>query len=50
MTCASAFVPLGLGSGVLARTGELDQAKGKAKQGMADAKDRVDDVVKDLTD
>lgn len=30
--------------------GQLDQAKGKAKQGLADAKNKVDDVVKDLTD
>jgi len=30
--------------------GEIDKAKGKIKQGVADAKDRVDDVVRDLTD
>jgi uncharacterized protein YjbJ (UPF0337 family) len=30
--------------------GEIDKAKGKMKQGMADAKDRVEDAVRDLTD
>jgi len=30
--------------------GKIDEAKGKIKQGVADAKDRVDDVVRDLTD
>ena len=29
--------------------GELDQAKGGLKQGMADAKDKVDDAVKKVT-
>ena len=30
--------------------GEMDQAKGGLKQGMADVKDKVDDKVKNLTD
>ena len=30
--------------------GEMDQAKGGLKQGMADVKDKVDDAVKNLTD
>ena len=30
--------------------GEWDQGKGGLKQGMADAKDKVDDAVKNLTD
>ena len=30
--------------------GEWDQSKGGFKQGMADAKDKVDDAVKNLTD
>ncbi len=29
--------------------GEADQASGKLKQGMADVKDKVDDVVKKVT-
>jgi uncharacterized protein YjbJ (UPF0337 family) len=29
--------------------GEIDKVKGKIKQGMADAKDKVDDTVRDLT-
>lgn len=29
--------------------GEMDKAKGKIKQGVADAKDKVDDTVRDLT-
>ena len=29
--------------------GELDQMVGKAKQGLADAKDKVDDLVKKVT-
>jgi uncharacterized protein YjbJ (UPF0337 family) len=29
--------------------GEIDKAKGKAKQGVADAKERIDDTVQDLT-
>jgi uncharacterized protein YjbJ (UPF0337 family) len=30
--------------------GQMDQAKGNVKQGVADAKDTVDDMVKDATD
>lgn len=30
--------------------GETDQATGQVKQGIADVKDKVDDVVKNLTD
>ena len=30
--------------------GELDQAKGGMKEGMADVKDKVDDAVKNITD
>ena len=30
--------------------GQMDQVKGEAKKGLADAKDKVDDVVDDLTD
>ena len=30
--------------------GEADQASGKVKEGLADAKDKVDDVVKKFTD
>ena len=30
--------------------GHMDQAEGGTKQGMADVKDRVDDVVKKVTD
>jgi uncharacterized protein YjbJ (UPF0337 family) len=29
--------------------GQKDQATGKAKQGVADLKDRADDIVKDVT-
>jgi uncharacterized protein YjbJ (UPF0337 family) len=29
--------------------GQRDQAVGKAKQGMADMKDKADDIVKDVT-
>ena len=29
--------------------GEIDMAKGKIKQGMAGAKEKIDDTVKDLT-
>lgn len=29
--------------------GDLDQLKGKVQQGLADAKDKVDDVIDDLT-
>jgi uncharacterized protein YjbJ (UPF0337 family) len=30
--------------------GDADQVAGKAKQGMADAKDKADDIVKKATD
>lgn len=30
--------------------GQMDQVKGKAKSGIADAKDKVDDAVKRVTD
>jgi len=30
--------------------GEADQVSGKVKEGLADAKDKVDDVVKKFTD
>ena len=30
--------------------GEMDQAKGGFKQGMADVKDKIDDAAKNLTD
>jgi len=30
--------------------GEIDKAKGNIKQGMADAKDRIDQAARDVTD
>ncbi len=32
------------------REGQVDQAVGKGKQGMADVKDKADEAVKNLTD